>query len=862
MRAVKPLVASFALIGAIPLYSQVPTFSEVSGHDFGERITVHHEMVAYLDALDRTSDRVVVQKVGESWEGRDLVIAIVTSPENHARLAEIRRNARLIGDPRALSDSDFDRMLPNQPAIGWFGGSIHGFELSGAEGILKALEHLTTRSDAATMQVLRNTVLVIDPMLNPDGRDAFAHKNHQSLSIEPNPNRADWNNTFTGWQALQYRTGHYFFDTNRDWFAQTQRETQARVPVMREWRPQIAVDMHEMGSDVEFYFDPATGPWSPLFPPYAREGFEVFNRAYAAAFDSAGYEYMTRERYNYFFPGYSTSYGSYQGAVGMLYEQGSSRGLSITRADESVRRLGDALEQQYLAAWTAMSTLAVNREEFLANYRDGLRNAIEEGRSGTRRYVIPADAGDPGNVRALIETLINNGIEVSRISESVRLSGVSDRAGASVGQRAFEAGAYVVETGQPLNRLVRTLMDPAVEVPAEFLAEARERVDRGESARFYDITAWSLPMLFDVESFATTDGRDLQGTMVESVDRPVVFPSAPPGYAYLIDGSQAGAVAALWHLKDRGYRAAMTYKVTTIGGTEFSSGTVIVRVGQNDDTVGDALREIAEILGVDVRGVDTGLAPGNNPSLGSGDWVITAQPAEVAIVAEDPVQAYSFGWAWYTLSERFRIRTTVLRAQSVDNTDLSQFTTIVLPALSGSQFSNMLGEDGRARLDRWIRDGGTLVTLGSAVSFVVNNMELIDLRSWYSLEENEDERSFSEPGAFLRGMVANHTWMAAGIDKPEVPVLMNSSRIYLPPEGSPSSGQRVVISYADEGPVKLAGHMWPESEERVPGAVFAYEQRVGGGRVISFIEDVNFRAFWRGMHRLFLNAVVVGPSAP
>ena len=862
MRAAKTLVITFALFGAVPVSSQVPTFSEVAGHEFGERITLHQEMVAYLQALDQASDRVVVQKVGESWEGRDLVIAIVTSPENHARLDEIQRNAQRVGDPRSLSDTEFNALLADQPAIGWFGGSIHGFELSGAEGILKALEHLTTRNDAATMHVLQNTVLVIDPILNPDGRDAFAHKNHQSLSTGPNPSRSDWNNTFTGWQALQYRTGHYFFDTNRDWFAQTQRETQARVPVIREWRPQIAVDMHEMGSDVEFFFDPATGPWSPLFPPYAREGFEVFNRAYAAAFDSAGYEYMTRERYNYFFPGYSTSYGSYQGAVGMLYEQGSSRGLSITRADESVRSLGDALEQQYLAAWTAMSALAENRTEFLTNYRNGLRDAIEDGRSGVRRYIIPADADDPANVRALVETLLNNGVEVSRIDDAVRLSGVFDRAGNSLGQRAFESGAYIVETAQPLNRLVRTLMDPAVEVPEDFLAEARERVDRGESARFYDITAWSLPMLFDVESFASSDGRDLQATRVQAAEPAVAFPDTRPGYAYLIDGAQAGAVAALWHIKDRGYRAAMTYKPTTIGGAEFSSGTVIVRVGQNDETVGDAIREVAEMLDVDVRGVDTGLAPGNNPSLGSGDWVITALPAEVAIVAEDPVQAYSFGWTWYMLSERFRIRTTVLRAQFMDNTDLSQFTTIVLPALSGSQFSDMLGEDGRARLDRWVRDGGTLITLGSAVSFVVDNMELIDIRSWYSLEENEDERSFSEPGAFLRGMVANHTWLAAGIDKPEVPVLMNSSRIYLPPEGSPSSGQRVVIRYADEGPVKLAGHMWPESEARVPGAVFAYEQRVGGGRVISFIEDVNFRAFWRGMHRLFLNAVVVGPSAP
>jgi hypothetical protein len=206
-------------------------------------------MVAYLKTLDEVSDRVRVIEQGETWEKRLLLVAIVTAPENHARLEEIRQATHLLSDARSTDPGEAARIIEDQPVILWYGGSIHGNELSGAEGLMKLLEHLTTRSDAATMEVLQNAVILIDPMLNPDGRDAFANLNHQTLGREPNPLREDWSNDFSRWQGTQFRTGHYYFDTNRDWFAHTQRETQARVPTMLAWRPQVIVDAHEMGTD-------------------------------------------------------------------------------------------------------------------------------------------------------------------------------------------------------------------------------------------------------------------------------------------------------------------------------------------------------------------------------------------------------------------------------------------------------------------------------------------------------------------------------------------------------------------------------------------------------------------------------------
>ncbi len=854
------LAALLVAVSALVAEAQVPSFREVSGHAFGERITVHHEMVRYLERLGETSDRVTVVDQGASWEGRRLVLAMVTSPENHSSLAQIQADAQRLGDPRTLSADEAAALVTTHPAVVWYGGSIHGFELSGSEGVLKLLERLTTGNDPATLEVLDNTVILIDPMLNPDGRDAHAYLNHENIGRTPNPQRDDWANDFTSWQSTKFRTGHYYHDTNRDWFAHTQPEARHRIATIVRWRPQFVVDMHEMGPDVEFYFDPPDVPYGPFFPDYAFRGFQGLNAAYAAAFDSAGFQYMTRERYNYFYPGYTTSQGSYQGAVGMLYEQGSTRGLALTRPDGSVRTLADALEQQYVAAWTAARYAATNRTQILQDYYDAQVAAIADGSEGYRRYLLPAE-GDPGHVAELVNALMRGGIEVDRLTGDAVVSGVRDRAGRDVGQRTFAAGTYLVEAAQPRNRLVRVLLEPDVPLPQDFLASARQRVERAENPRFYDITAWSLPLMFNVGGYSTTDAATWS---TERVSDPV----APEGagmsgraeYAYLIDGRRAASVAALYHLTHQGHRAAVTLRPTRIGGRDIPSGTVVVRVGQNDESVHDAVRVLGERFALNISGVTTGLAdPGRFPSLGSAD-VLPVRKPEIAIVSEDPVRGYSFGYAWHTLDRQYEIPTTVLRTRSVSGTPLDRFDVIVIP--EAGSLRSAIDSAGVERIRRWIRDGGTLVTIGRGTEFARDSAAAgIQLGSWYDSDDAKDAQAFTVPGAIVRVDLDPEYWLAAGYGQTAFPALVTSSRLYSPPEGPPSSSRRVVGRYAPRDSLLISGHAWDESLDRLPGKVFVYEERVGAGRVIAFAEEVNWRSYWRGANRMFLNAVVIGPSA-
>lgn len=902
LRLPRTLLFTLALVPTAPLQAQqsVPTFHDITGHAFGKRITTHAEMTRYLEALAAASPRVSLIEQGASWEERRLLAAVVTSPENHARLDAIRETAQRLGDPRTTSPDEAESLMQNQPAVVWMGGSIHGFELSGSEGLLQVLERLTRREDEEVQQLLDRLVVIVDPMLNPDGRDAFADANHRAIGREPNPRRDDWANDFDFWDALAFRTGHYFFDTNRDWFAHTQRETRNRVATLRAWRPQVVIDAHEMGSDAEFYFDPAAEPYGPAFPPFARAWFERFHRAYADAFDAAGFDYMSRERYNYFYPGYTTSWGSYQGAVGMLYEQGSSRGLALHRPDETVRTLENALDQQTTAAWAALRLAAAERERLLRDYVDSHRRMIEEGRQGVRRHLIPP-GGDPGLHAELADLLQRNGIEVGILQGETTLAGVADRTGRNAGDHAFPAGTLVIDTAQPRQRLIHALLAVDQPIPRDFLDQARQRVDRGESARFYDMTAWSLPLLFDLPGYSSTDARSLD---VQPLDGPVAAPALPEParYAYLIDGRQAASLSALTALRMRGLRASVALEPLRAGGRDFASGTVVVwvspRDGQPSEVVHPAVREVAERFHVEAVPVGSGLTDtgedtpeGSFAALGSGD-VVPVKTPEVALLAGNPVHAYSFGWAWYVLDRQYEIPLTIRQVRSMGGTPLEDLNVLVIPDLFSAQgVADELGEAGRDRIARWVRDGGTLVVLGEAVELARKQLDLLSLGTWYPEkpagegEEGgegssgggaDEPRRFTVPGAFLRADLDPRAWLAAGyagsIDPGggplDLPVLVFSDRLFTAPEGPVTPGKQVVARYAGtaqgeglpERAVVWSGHAWDESLERLPGAVFAYVEQVGRGRVVAFAEDLNFRGYWRGVDRLFLNAVVLGPS--
>ncbi len=852
-------LAVFMIAPAL-LFSQVKTFEEVVGHKIGDRITKTHQIVDYLNYLHEASDRVSAFEIGTTYNHKLQMGAVLTHPDNHARIDEIKDNAQKLNDPRTISSSEAEEIIETQPAILYLAGSIHGFELSGTEGVLWLLDYFTTNDDDEVMEQLRNTVMVLDPNINSDGRDAFAQYNHQHLGRTVTSDMADWANDFNFWEAVKYRTSHYYFDLNRDWFAHTHYETRNRAAVLQEWRPQAGVDAHEMGHEREFYVDPPTDPVSPIFPAYATKWFELYGKAHADIFDEYHVEYTKGEIFNFFYPAYFTSYMTYQGAVGMLYEQGSTRGFAIERSDGTVRTYPEAAKQQYLAFRAMVGLSSDRRQELVSDYYQANVDAIEAGRSGTVRYMIKEE-GDPARVADVVNLLMRSGVEVHQLTEDASIRNVTDREGSSVGSHSFPAGTYVIESSQPRHLFIRNMLDPEVPMPEGFLEEARERVDRGENPRFYDITAWSLPLFYNLQGFSSSDSRSVN---TERVTEPVKTGSDVPvqraQYAYLIDGNQSKALSAIPYLRKNEIRMNVLLKPTQVNRVPFASGTLVVRVDGNYDKVHNAVSKMADRYGLVVEALDSGQADDGFPPVGSVESLRVNEP-NIVLLGDFPVSAYSFGWAWHTLDRVYEIPHIVMKTRSLGSTQLERFNVIVLPELfAGAQLAQMMGEDGIARLQRWVRDGGTLVAIGSASDFVKDHLELSGLESWYDDEENRHANRVSVPGAFFRTEVDSENWLTSGYSY-DAPVLINSNRLLREPEGAPSPARNAAITIA-EGDSHIAGHAWEENLERVPGSVFLYEERVGSGRVITFAEDPNFRGYWRGANRLFLNAVVLGASAP
>lgn len=852
----------FLLLFSLPftLLAQVKTFEEVVGHKIGDRITLSHQILDYLNYLDEASDRVVLQEIGTTFDHKLQVAAIITSPENHARIAEIRTNAVRLNDPRTTSRAEADQIITTQPAILYLGGSIHGFELSGTEGLLKTIEHYTTSNAPETLLELQNTFIIADPVINSDGRDAFAQFNHQHRGQNANADPADWSNDFRSWDGLKFRTSHYYFDLNRDWFAHTHPETRNRAAILREWRPQAGVDAHEMGSEREFYFDPPADPISPLFPEYTSKWFEEYGRAHSIAFDRENIEYTKREIFNFFYPAYFTSYMTYQGAVGMLYEQGSSRGFAWTLSDGSIRTLADAAFNQYTAFRAMIGLSSDRRADLLSDYYDAHANALEQGKSGIVRYIIKQE-GDPNLVSEVVNLLMRSGVEVHRLTGDAQLRNVSDRAGDSMGNHTFPAGSFVVEASQPRMALIRNLLEPKIEIPQQFLKEARARVDRGENPRFYDITSWSLPLLYNLQGFSTTDNRSISAELLDTpVSNPGGMTDQVAGYAYLIDGTQAKALSTIIPLREKGIRLNVIYKPTQIDGILYSSGTLVVRTDGKSDFVHEAVSELANRFDLKVDAVDSGRADQGFPPLGTIYGNRIDKPS-IALLGNYPLAGYSFGWAWHTLDRVYEIPHTIINTTNIASTPMERFDVLIIPEVQNSnELTRYMGDAGIERIKKWVQDGGTLVTIGSATDYARTVLELGNFSSWYDEEENSNVQRVTVPGAFMRSTLDREEWIVSGYDT-DLPILINSNRLYTLPDGPPSTTRRAAISISNENS-HISGHLWSENVERLPGTLFLYEQRVGSGRVISFTEDINFRGYWRGADRLFLNAILLGPSAP
>ena len=846
----------------------VPTSEAVLGHVIGERISSHAEIVRYFHALGQAeADRVRLFEMGKTWQGRSLILAAIGSPENIARVDEIKAAYQRLADPRSLTAEEAERLVADQPAVVWLGYGVHGNEISSPDAAMMTAYHLlAAQNDPVASNILENTVVLIDPLQNPDGRDRFVHHYRSTEGLVPDPDRisAQHDEPWPGG-----RTNHYLFDMNRDWFALTQPESRARVQTLQEWYPLVFVDLHEMGGDSTYYFAPEAVPYNPHLAKNQRTNLEIFGRNNAKWFDANGFDYFTREIFDAFYPGYGASWPAYYGAIAMTYEQASSRGLAFGRRDGETLYYRDTVRQHFVASVSTAEAAANNRELLVRDFYEYRRSAIEEGRNddGPRQIAL-SSAGDATMADKLAGLLAAQGVEVRR----------TQAAATGCGEGRLPAGSYLIDTDQPAKRFIRNMLDPQVDMDEEFLALQEARRARNLRDQIYDVTAWSLPLMFGVEARACTRKLSVEADLVsaDAFDANFVrlrnVDLADAEVAYLVPWGTQGAVRLLAGALQQGLDVLSPDRGFRQGDRDYPAGTLVFKTLDNPSDLGDRLEALAEATGAEVVAANTSWVE-DGVNWGS-NQVVKLRAPKIAIAWDSPTNSYSAGATRYILERRFGYPVTIIRSDTLARVDLANYQVLILPDTRGG-YGNTFGERGKRNLQSWVRSGGTLVTFaGATADLDENGLDLLALetqrpddpdRPGKVLETEQDfltavvpenDRLDSVAGVLLRAEPDFEHWMSTGL-APTLNILYSGRNVYEPLDLNQGNN---VVRFVDEENLLASGYLWAENGELLAYKPAVMQSSVGRGQVIAFVADPTIRAYLDGLDVLLANAVFRGPA--
>ena len=850
----------------------IPSIEQVLGYAPGERITWHRDTIRYFEALaDAAPERVQVVEYARSWQDRELIYVVLSSAENMARIEEIKAGMQRLTDPRQTSSDEAAAIIENQPPVTWLSYSVHGNEISPTDAAMLTAYHLlASRGDSRVPEIMDNTVVVIDPLQNPDGRDRFIHHFTSGMGLRPDSDRlsAEHDEPWPGG-----RTNHYLFDMNRDWFILTQPETRGRIAALQEWYPVAFVDAHEMGGDTTYFFAPEAVPYNPHLAPEQTESLELFGRNHARWFDDFGLDYFTREIFDAFYPGYGASWPSYYGSIAMTYEQASSRGLVFRQYDGNDLTYAYTVRNHFLTSLSTAETVAVNREKFLTDFYDFQVSAIEEGeQEENRAYLFPVQA-DQAAVTRIAGLLTRQGVEVSRATAEFDACGVD-----------YAAGSYLIRADQPSKRFVRTLLEPEVSMEEDFLAEQEERRANNLPDQIYDVTAWSLPHMFNVEM--NICNRVPTGEF-EAAGPDLFIPAEVQGgeatVAYLVPWGSAPAARLL----AKGLLAGLDIKSNDLAFTnldrEYPAGTLIVDVADNPGDLYETMSELARETGAEVVAVNDSWVT-DGPSFGSGN-VVRFNAPRVAIAWDEPTAAYSAGNTRFVIERQFDYPVTPIRTDRLASADLDRYQVLLLPLTAGGSYGGALGEAGAENLKNWVSDGGVLIAMGNATRFLADpEVDLLAVRrerAVVEVEAGEEEEGATVAGTYLteeqqyrqrtialeddpyavsgvlaRADVHPEHWLSAGV-APVLNVLIRGSEIYTPIRID--DGVNVARF---QGPDELltSGYLWEENRRQLAYKPFVLSQPRGAGQVIAFTQDPTVRAYLDGLNVILVNAIFRGSA--
>lgn len=812
----------YYLPGNISYNPSIPTPESVIGHQVGEWHITHDKLVQYMYALEQASERIHIENRGFTFEGRPLLLLTVTSPENHARLEEIRK------EHVALTEISGNNLSTSEmPIVVYQGFSVHGNEPSGANAGLAYAYYLAAAQGAEFENMLKNTVILMDPSFNPDGLQRFAYwaNTNRSMNLNPDPNEREYHEVWPGG-----RTNHYWFDVNRDWLPVQLPESRSRIGTFHRWMPNILTDHHEMGTNSSFFFQPGEpSRFHPLTPKRNQELTAEIGTYHAKALNKIGSLYYSEEDYDDYYYGKGSTFPDVNGSIGILFEQASSRG-HVQESDNGILTFPFTIRNQFTTALSTLEAANAMRVKLLDYQRDFFSSMRAE-KSKTAGYIF-GDAKDGAKAKHLAEILKRHKIEVHPIA--------ADR---TIGGKSYvKDHSFVVPLNQKNPRLIRSMFET--------------RTTFADSL-FYDISAWTFPMAFDLDydelmslpamDPALTDFPKMGGTVNQKNE-----------YAYLFEWHEYYTPKVLNAILQKGLRAKVSREPFSQGGRKFDYGTIMIPV-QNQSIDADAIYEFLQktVKGSDLTIYATKTGQTEGIDLGSREFE-SVKPVQIAMLVGNGISSYEAGEIWHLLDTRYNIKLTKIDTDYLDRADLSRYTDIIIPGLWGS---SGISERGTKNLIEWVSEGGTLIGYQNAASWF-KDKELMSLKMRKDSTLRARNILFDQKADFLGAQVTGGAIFEAKLDRSH-PIgwgyshnklaLFRDSNIYLDPEKNSYDNP---LQYT-QNPL-LSGYISEENAKLISSSVPFKVSRKGKGRVILFTDNTNFRAFWYGTNKLLMNVLFFG----
>ena len=819
----------------------IPTPQEILGMVPGEWHVRHDQLVQYMRAVAGASDRVTLHKFGETYEDRDLVYLTITSPSNHNNIDQIRKEHVALTDPTKSDELNTSEM----PIVLYMGYSIHGDESSGSNASMLVAYYMAAAQGKEIEEKLQNSVILLDPSLNPDGLNRFASwaNTHKSENMVADPNSMELNQR---WPSG--RTNHYWFDLNRDWMLVQHPASQGRINNFHKWKPNILTDHHEMGTNSTYFFQPGIQSRThPITPEKNQNLTKAIADYHAEIFDENKRLYYSQESFDDFYYGKGSTYPDVNGSIGILFEQASSRGHA-QESENGVLKFPFTIKNQFLTSlstWDASQNL---RQEILNYQRNFYKQAKSEGEDADIEGYVFGIEEDQARTYHLAELLRRHKVDLYDLKMDI-----------TVDDETFKSGSsYVIPSDQKQYRFVKALF---------------ERRTTFSDSLFYDVSAWTMPYAFNLP-FAELEGRDYSENLLgNKVDGLPEFPNGEvvggkSDYAYVFEWDEYYSPRAVNRLLDAGVRVKVASKpftgVTADGTHKFDYGTILVPLGPqsvDQDKIHKLVQQAADEDGLTVYSVGTGLTP-SGIDLGSGSFEDLEKPS-VAVLSGDGASSYEVGEVWHLLDQRFDMPPTLFPMDRIEGADLSRYNVIVMVNGGYDDLSDRTIE----KVKRWTQEGGTLITTKYSNNWAERN-GLANIEYLNEEESEEEQQVTPKPYAdmskdrgaqYIGGTIFDTKLdlthpLGYGYNDEDLTVFRNST-LFVKKAENPYA----TPLYYTENPL-ASGYISDENLEKLSGTAAVVVTDVGSGRVISMTDNPNFRAFWFGTNKLFMNAIFFGQT--